>query len=370
MTLSFANPAGFWALLGVPAVLAIHFLQRESRRVITSTLFLFDALSPVSAQGRRIERLRHSVPLWLQIAAVLLLTWLLVSPRWLRRDSVQRVAVVLDSSVSMLAFHDELAHALPVTLQKIAGAAARTEWRLIETDPARSTLYAGTDLPALLTAFNAWTPHLGTHDFQPALNAARSLVHEAGVALFVTDRPTEVPEGVRLLAVGHPIENCGWAGVTVEGDTWRALLKNYSAAPQTRTWRIDAGNAHGADASLTLEPGQTRTLSGSFPTGQDRCELVLNPDAFPLDDRLPIIRPQPKRLTLAMQPGTPLDDFFGRLARSVPQADTVAGKADARLASTLPHRPSAASSSRCRKASAPRIFPARSWPRTIHSPPA
>ena len=332
MHLTFANPAGFWALLGIPAVLAIHFLQRESRRVVTSTLFLFEALAPVSAQGRRFERLRGSLPLWLQLAAVLLLTWLLTGPLWLRKDSTQRVVVVLDSSVSMRAFRPELARALSTRLRAVSRAAARTEWRLIESDPTRPTLYAGTDLNALLATLPRWTPRLGTHDFQPALNAARSLVRDAGVALFATDRRTDLPEGVELLAVGHPIENCGWIGVTVEGDTWRALVRNHSASPQTREWHLEAGGAAGPASTLTLAPGQTLTLSGPFPSGQDRCELVLSADAFPLDDRLPIVRPEPKRLTLSVESTGSMGEFFHRLSGSAPNADIVPGPADVRLA--------------------------------------
>lgn len=336
MHLSFANPAGFWALLGVPAVLAIHLLQRESRQVVTSTWFLFEALAPVSAQGRRLERLRHSLPLWMQLLAVLLLTWLLAGPRWLRRDSTQRVVVVLDSSVSLRAFGDELGKALPARLRALAGGAARTDWRLIETDQARPTLYAGPALGGLLAAAQGWTPHLGSHDFQPALNAANRLAGVAGIALFVTDRPADLPPGVKLLAVGRALDNAGWAGVTVDDAGWHAMLKNYSAAPQSRAWRIDAGGVRGPEAALTLEPGQVRTLSGSFPPGQDRCELVLDADEFPLDDRLPIIRPQPKRLTLAVPAGGPFDDFLRRLAGSVPHADAVAGKADATLSAYGP----------------------------------
>src|SRR6516225_2516595 len=108
----FSHPAGFFALLAVPAVLLIHFLQRESRQVTVSTLFLLDVLAPESAAGRRFERLRQSVPLWLQLLSALLLTWLIVQPRWVRRHSVQQIVLLLDSSVSMSAFHTETLKAL------------------------------------------------------------------------------------------------------------------------------------------------------------------------------------------------------------------------------------------------------------------
>ena len=343
MDLSFANPAGFWALLALPVVLGIHFLQRQSRRVVTSTMFLFDALNPVSAQGRRVDRLRNSLPLWLQLAAVVLLAWLLAGPRWLRRDSSQRVVVVLDSSVSMLAFHDELGRALPARLRSLARTAARTEWRLLETDPARPTLYAGTELSGLLAALDHWTPHLGTHDFAPALNTAHGVARETGTAVFVTDRPAGVPDGVDVLAVGHPLDNVGWVGVSVDGDHWRALVQNHSASAQTRSWHQEADGVVGADASLTLAPGQIRTLGGAFPAGKDRCELVLGADQFSLDDRLPLVRPEPKRLALFVGGTNEPGNFLHRFADSVPQAEIVddPARADVRLDVYSPGAPPA-----------------------------
>ena len=342
MNLTFANLAGFWALLGIPVVLAIHFLQRESRRVITSTLFLFDQLAPVSAQGRRFERLRHSLPLWLQIAAVLLLTWLLVGPRWVRPESTQRIVLVLDSSVSMLAFRADALRTLQTRLPRLARAAGTTEWRVLETDTTRPNLYAGRDVNAALAALARWQPRLGTHDFAPALRTAQSLARNTGLAVFVTDRPTDLPDGVALLAVGHPLDNCGFAGLSVEDAAWHALVRNYATTPQTRTWHLEAAGAATAPQTLTLEPGQTRTLSGPLPTARDRCELVLSGDDFPLDDRLPIVRPQPKPLTVAAQPGTPLEAFLTRFAASIPDAAPSADHPDLRLAVNDPAAPAPA----------------------------
>ncbi len=145
MTPTFGNPAGFLALLAIPAILAIHFLQRESRRVVSSTLFLLEQLAPESAQGRRFERLRTSVPLWLQLLAALLAAWLLVDPRWVRPDAAQHVMLVLDSTVSMDAFRDDLLKALDEDTARLASAAAHTEWQVVETDLTRATIYSGPD---------------------------------------------------------------------------------------------------------------------------------------------------------------------------------------------------------------------------------
>ena len=331
MDLSFANPAGFWALLGIPAILLIHFLQREARRVVTSTLFLLEQLNPVSAQGRRFERIRNSVPLWLQLLAVLLLTWLLVQPRWLRKDSAQSVVIVLDSSASMQVFRERMVAALRQRLASFARTAGRTEWVLIESDPARPTLYSGGDLHALFPALEKWTPHLGTHDFAPALRVARSLLRENGVALFVTDRHAKLPEGVELFAIGEPLDNCGFIGGHFESKSWRVLVKNHGRAAQTRTWSVHSGNSTTPSKELMLEPGQTHTLEGIFPDDADKCELVLSGDRFALDDRLPMVRPKPKRLNVAVEPGTSLDPFFQRFTTSIANAELTSSDADLRL---------------------------------------
>src|SRR4051812_17588628 len=95
------NTAGLWALVGVPAILAIHFLQQRARVARTSTWFLIERLAPDSARGRTWDRLRTSRNLWLQLIAVLLATWILIEPRWVRSESAQTVVVVFDASASM-----------------------------------------------------------------------------------------------------------------------------------------------------------------------------------------------------------------------------------------------------------------------------
>jgi hypothetical protein len=329
---TFGNPAGFLALLAIPAILAIHFLQRESRRLTTSTLFLLEQLAPESAAGRRFDRLRNSVPLWLQLAAALLATWLLVDPRWVRPDAAQHVMLVLDSTVSMSAFHDDLMRAMDDDTKRLAHAAARTEWQVVETDLTRPTVYSGPDRDALMAAVRAWQPHLGAHDPGPAIQAAQADLGGRGTLVFVTDRVREIPSGVRLLAVGHPFDHCGFCGVTISGSSWRALVRNYGATTQHRHWWIEANGQKSPPQDLTIEPGAGAELSGAFPASASRCELVMDADAFPLDSRLPILLPRLKRLSIQISSDAEFHDFFQQFIGSLDRVDASTVAPDLSLA--------------------------------------
>lgn len=304
MPVLFANPLGFWALLGVPAILLIHFLQRKSRRVPTSTLFLLDRLDRESVKGRRFDRLRQSIPLWLQLLGVLLLTWLLTEPRWKSGQSVQRIVLVLDNSASMEAFREELATALRRELPPLARESGTTEFTVLESSVSGSHLYRGTSVAELLAALPGWKPVTGAHSPEPALRVGRGLAGAGGTLIFATDHPgPALPFGTVRLAVGSPIENVGFAGLRVDeseqGPVWKATLKNYAATPQSREWFLMANGQRTETRKTDLAPGEARVLQGKFPEGVERISLILAPDRFSRDDRLDLVLPQPKPLTVS-----------------------------------------------------------------------
>ena len=309
--MTFSSPTALWCLLGIPVVLAIHFLQRRSQREVITTLFLLQQLRRESETGNRIERLRPSIPLWLQLLMVLLLTWLLAGPRWLKNEVVQRMAIVMDSSASMQAFRAEAESSVKLALGTLAGPLSRSELTLLSSDPAEPTLYHGSSALELQAGLKAWQPLLGVHDFASSLRTARRLVGEAGSVLFITDHVSEskLPFEAALLSVGSDKANVGWAGVTVEekdGQTiWRALLCNHSRTAQVREWRAGSGDKFSGWTKLTLAVGETRTLSGPFLEGaaEKGLMLQLTPDAFTLDDQLPVLLPKPKVLGLQLPNG-------------------------------------------------------------------
>ncbi len=317
LNFTLSNPLGLWALLGLPAVIIIHFLQRRSRREVVTTLFLLQQMRRESETGSRVERLRTSIPFWLQLLMVLLLTWLLVEPQWLKKDAVQRVAVVLDDSASMQTFREPARQAVSDALNGLLGPVTRAELTLMSSDAEAPGLYHGASALEMMSSMQTWEPLLGVHDFTPALRTARSLVGAKGVVILVSDHvPTEkLSFEAHLVSVGEATANVGFAGMSVEEKDgqwfWRAMVRNYSDANQKREWRASSAGTKSPPQKLVLRAGETQTLSGPFPAGDVMLELT--PDAFSLDDALPMVRPAPK--ILALKADTPeLEQLFGRFA--------------------------------------------------------
>ena len=114
------NPLGFFALLSIPIILYIHMLQRKSKQRQISTLFLLNSDKIEKKAGSRLEKLRNSKLLWLNIFAALLLTFLLLQIRKLQEQQVLKIVVVVDSSASVQAFWPSGADKLSAELAKLA----------------------------------------------------------------------------------------------------------------------------------------------------------------------------------------------------------------------------------------------------------
>jgi len=337
--LTLANPLGLLALLGIPAVLAIHFLQLKSIELPVSTLFLLERTRRDAASGRRLERIMPSIPLWMQLLAVLLLAWFLAEPRFQKAGSVQRIAIVLDSSASMGVFKDEAIARLTGELPTVQGPATEVEFTVLESAPGRPRLYAGSSVNELKAALENWTPLDGLTDPTQAIRLARSLVSREGSVIYLTDTAADsLPFDARLLAVGSVIENVGFTGVTFateEGSlVWRALVRNYGKNAADRTWSMRTSEGATEPRSIHLEAGALVTLQAAFPKDSKEVRIVLSPDRFSLDDTLPLVAPKPKELALFTATSPAFTDLTTKLLRALDAAVPTTDAATADLSIT------------------------------------
>ncbi len=286
----------------MPAIVLIHFLQRRAKVVTVSTLFLLRQTQRESTSGRRFDRLVNSVPLWLQILAILLVTWLLVQPRYVKAKSTQRIAIVLDSSASMRVFKEKIAPTLEQEIPRLQGNAANVEIWILESDPGKPKIYQGSSPEKMMEALSKWTPSSGAIEPSNSLRIARSLVSAEGAVSYITDTPVEyaLPYHASYVSIGNNTENVGITGVSFEQRDgrliWKAVVRNYSDTAQQRNWHLETAKGKSNARELQLAAGRLTTLQGSFPAGEQRCRIVMSADAFTLDDSLPMVRPKPKPL--------------------------------------------------------------------------
>ena len=344
--LTLANPLGLLALLGIPAVLAIHFLQRKALELPVSTLFLLERTHRDAASGRRLDRLIPSVPLWMQLLAVLLLAWFLAEPRYQKSNSIQRIAIVVDSSASMSVFKAEAIKELNEQLPRIQGTASALELTVLESAPGRARLYTGPSIAELSAILEKWQPLDGLNDPAQVIRLARSLVSREGTVIYLTDTPsTPLPFEAKQIAVGEPIDNVGFTGVSFTSEegalVWRALVKNYGLSVSERTWFIQTADSKSEPRPIRLEPGAMMTLQSAFPKDAEGVRLVLSADRFTLDDTLPLVAPLPKPLNIFTATSPAFANLTQKLLRSLDSAAPTndASTADLSIASYDPLDP-------------------------------
>ena len=317
MNLVLTNPWGFLGLLGIPALVLIYYLRRKSKVVRVSTLFLLKQAQRESTAGRRFEEFSNSIPFWLQLLGILLLTWILVEPRYREQRKVQQIAIVLDSSASMQPFKEGLLSELDGHLDELQGDASEASYIVLDHEARRPKIYQGNDRDQLRQNLEAWNPTDGALDPTASLRIARSLVGPEGVVVYLTDHdgPPLILSAKRL-AVGEPRANVGFTGVTMDGGKWTAMVRNYSDSVQVRKWSLETlDQQRTTPKDVEIPPRKFVTIKGQLPFGQSRAVLRLDGDAFEPDDVLPLIHSKPRVARLARVGENDLETLLQRMAR-------------------------------------------------------
>jgi hypothetical protein len=324
-TILLTEPIGLFALLGVPITLIIFLFHRQAKRIPVSTLFLVQKKNSIDSRGRSLDTIKNSLSLWMTLFFVLLLTWVLSRPKFVSEKYVQKIVVVLDSSVSMRAFLPKGLETVLTEFDRINRLSSKTDWILLDSSTHATPLYEGREVSEASKALENWSPSLGTHSPLAQLEYAKVVAGSSGMVLFVSDREVIVPEGVSLLAIGSKVDNVGFVGISEyssdSGDTIkRVLIKNYASSPQNRTLQI--GNS--PPQHLVLGPQDiTRVLLPNDIDSQNDSpvELHLSRDDFPIDDILLLLRAKPKILRVAI---VTTDTRYAVLRRMLSIEDSIA----------------------------------------------
>ena len=349
----FLNPLGLFALLSLPAILLVHVFRRRFRPRVVSALFLWMDDDETIQAGRRIERLRNSPSLWLELLAALLLALVIAGPRLLGAGAAEHLVCVLDASASMGAVTDggpRRDDAVARVEERIDALSADSRVTLIESG-ARPRLLAGpAAFPAeARDALEDYRPSAARHELAPAVALGLQLAGD-GAVLVVTDTPDggRFPPEVELVSVGRPADNVAVTHAArtpaSASEPGRVLvtLAAYADRPMVRELTIARAPGSGGDvgelerARVELSPDERRHLGFDVPRGVGPLIVTLTPDALGIDDRAYLAPPPERTLALA----TDLDE---RDARALGLVDEAGASRIDRWLALVPHAREAAS---------------------------
>lgn len=294
-SLMLTNPAGLWALLGLPALLFIHLFRQRFRRRQVSGLFLWQDARQAAPAGRRVERLYNSKSLWFELIAVLLLALLAAGPRWVHIEEGRHLVVVLDQSASMGArpeggesFVDDAKAQVRRRMEEFSRIS------VILTGP-RPVLIAGpaAERQVASAALDAWTPMLTAHDVSPAMQLAAQVGGGSASILYVTDTPPSgnamFPEAT-ILSVGAPVGNVAILGARRTLDLEKGgsriffRLANFSREERGVPVTLWDGDTPLYQQSTVVAAGAEANITLQAPPGDSILRIEIGSDALAIDN--------------------------------------------------------------------------------------
>jgi hypothetical protein len=323
--LTFANPAFLWGLLGLAAPLLIHLINRDLFRPILfpSIRFILRGKMPVE----RKRRLRDLLLLALRMLLFAAIIGALARPEWKPQVAAaaaqdeQEIVILIDASSSMSgwAAWDEARETVERILRDnrevSVGLVVSAAEPLVTLPPTRDhgeiRRALGGAEPQLVAGDHRESFRQASRLFSPEADRTLTVITDLQATDWNASALPRLPADVSLswVRIGEAArENVGITQARAlplaEGRRQVvAEIRNFGSQPVERSVRLRAGDIAQAQ-QVKLNPGQTATAV--FVIEDDasaRAELLIEPDAYPADDRFHLwLGPPPALRILAIAP--------------------------------------------------------------------
>lgn len=319
--MSLLTPAWLWAASLVVPVVALHILRSRRTQVIVASTIEWEAVERPVAAARPWQRLRWSIPLVLQLLAVVLLTLALARPEWRTgRLTAQNLVVIIDTSASMAATDgspNRLADARDRILEELDGVGASTEVSIISAGSPARVVAAGSTPADARRSLDSLSAGEGGFDAAAAGSLAFGFDRpdESVDFVLVSDGGIEpsglrqFPAGTRFLGVGDRDRNVGVGAVSVQtrgsGARVLATVQNFGRDRVAAAVRVDVDGRRRADRAVQLDGGASREVAFDVPSGEIVDVDVDVDDHLSLDNRAHAVGPDARDVTVAVVAAEP-----------------------------------------------------------------
>lgn len=310
--MSFGTPLGLLALLGIPAVLALHLYRRRLAQRRVAGLFLWRSTAPRAEAGRRRTRLQQHASLWLELLAVALLALWLSGLRIGMAAAAPHLVIVLDDTGSMSAAGIDgrsAADSARTVAARLAAELPRDGVATLVRSGARPEVLCGPRAPATAVpaSLATWRPSASGHDLAPALDLAVELGGTDAELVLLTDAmPARVPPGCRVEAFGVAAPNAALLSARriTAADGAHTVFCDVAAFGRPLNGEVvveSGGGTRVAAVATTFETGRSRHLAIPVPADDAVlvARVVADDDAMELDDSCPLPPPPDRSVTFA-----------------------------------------------------------------------
>lgn len=269
------NPAGIWAWLGIPVVIALYLLRRKATQHEVPSLLLWQKTEYAQEAMKPFQRLRKQWLLILQLLLVALLALALLRPAMTGGLNGEMV-LIMDISASMqtksngqtrLGAAVEDALALLDSMRDGDAVTILTAGRTVGQALSRST-----DQSKIRATLSTLEAENGTADMTGALSLALAMkrdLPELAIVVY-TDEAVEAQDGVQVRNVGTGEDNRSLISLrcSEQGDDMMAFgrIANYGAACEV-TVECYADGALTGIQTVALPEGEQQSLQMRVPQG-------------------------------------------------------------------------------------------------------
>ncbi len=320
MSVSLAQPLGLLALLSLPVIFWLHqYVLRGPVRQV-SNLALWSPRDDAMLEGATRTRPPPTPVLWLELAAAALLSLVLAGfDVTIGAQQQRHVGLVIDGSASMAGGRSgatpleravEALDDVDASDTRVSIVAARARPELI--GEARMTVAEARGALATLEPSGAQV-RLG-----PALEMLSGLGVSPASVLIVSDDPAL--QHRQLWRVGSAADNAGMTSARWRpGQAPFVAVRRFDDQPRTLQLRVTIDDDPEAVHSVDLGAHAEAPLSFPVPPDADRIELVLPDDGLALDNRITLLAPPARQVSVHNGAETPaLARAVDRLIAAVP----------------------------------------------------
>lgn len=292
--------SAWWALLAIPAILAIHWFRRALPRRTVTALWLWGERHAAPVSGRKRERLIDRTSLRWELLAALALLLALVDPRWFDRPPARHLVVVLDTRLSLLAQRQDgltVAERLTQDLTSHLATLAPDDRVTVITSGTPPRVLVGPAVPRdqATLGLTTWKTDQTWHDLAPALDLAREVAGPTGSVLLASDRPDPAAAHVGTLLRGEVRPTAGLIAARWRPGNLHLRLAAWGQ-PQRREVRITGPAGELAQRTVELVPGHPLDVNLPLTTTTPIDIHLDGPDPQPADDHVHLLPPQPRQV--------------------------------------------------------------------------